>query len=458
MTANLKPYPNMRHSGVPWLGCVPAHWPVRSLTQIGSITKGSGGNKDDEISAGIPCVRYGDLYTTHDVSIRESRSSVPKEKAAGYTAIKFGDVLFAGSGETLSDIGKSAVNLMRQDAVCGGDVVLFRPAQPVDARYMGYALDCRPSAVQKATMGRGITIMHIYGAQLRYLTIPVPPLAEQAAIARFLDYADRRIRRCLAAKLKLISLLPEQRRVIIHHAVTGQIDVRTGRPYAARKPSRLSWAGDVPAHWPVASLRHRYHQCLGKMLDSSRITGSDPVPYLRNADVQWDRINVEDLPTMDIAPSEYERYTVRRGDLLVCEGGEMGRAALWANELPVCGYQKALHRLRPRSARRDLARFLYYALRCAADGRAFADGQFATIPHLTGDKLRAHRFPFPPLAEQEAIVRFLDRENRMIDAAIDGARRQVTMLSDYRSRLIADLVTGRLDVRQAAAALPNTEA
>ena len=450
MTVNLEPYPDMKDSGVSWLGDVPAHWAVRRLSQIGSLMKGSGGNKDDEVSTGIPCIRYGDLYTTHDFSIRESRSSVPKEKAADYTAIEFGDVLFAGSGETIAEIGKSAVNLMRQDAVCGGDVVLFRPAQRVDAGYMGYALDCRPAAIQKAAMGRGVTIMHIYGAQLRYLTIPVPPLAEQAAIARFLDHAVDRIRRFVTAKRKLITLLEEQRRAIIHQAVTGQIDVRTGRPYAVCKPSRLSWAGDVPAHWPVASLRHRYHQCLGKMLDSSRITGSDPVPYLRNADVQWDRINVEDLPVMDIAPKEYRVYTVRRGDLLVCEGGEMGRCALWADALPVCGYQKALHRLRPRSARHDLARFLYYALRCAANGHAFHDGQHSTIPHLTGDKLRAHRFPFPPLAEQAAIVGFLDARLSALARKQDGAARQIAMVNEYRNRLIADVVTGKIDVLSAA--------
>ena len=168
MTANLKPYPNMKDSGVEALGQVPVHWAIRRLAQIGTISKGGGGNKDDEVSAGIPCIRYGDLYTTHNSFIEKSRSFVSKEKARKYTAIKYGDVLFAGSGETIDEIGKSAVNLMRQDACCGGDVILFRPTQQIEARYLGYALDCRQAATQKATMGRGITIMHIYGTQMKY--------------------------------------------------------------------------------------------------------------------------------------------------------------------------------------------------------------------------------------------------------------------------------------------------
>ncbi len=208
-----------------------------------------------------------------------------------------------------------------------------------------------------------------------------------------LDHADRRIRRYIRARQKLIALLEEQKQAIIHQAVTGQIDVRTGRPYPAYKDSGVEWLGEVPEHWQIAALHHRYSQCLGKMLDSKRITGNYSLPYLRNVDVQWDQINTKDLPTMDIAPDEYERYTVQHGDLLVCEGGEIGRCALWSGGLPRCGFQKALHRLRPRNARQDMPRFMYYALRAAAKADAFNDGHLSTIAHLTGEKLRVHHFP-----------------------------------------------------------------
>lgn len=151
MNANLQPYMNYKPSGIEHLGNVPAHWDVRTLGQIGRLLKGTGGNKDDEVSRGIPCIRYGDLYTTHDYFIQRSRSFIAKEKETEYTTIELGDVLFAGSGETIDEIGKSAVNLIEQDACCGGDIILCRPERQVVPRYLGYATDCRPAVAQKAT-------------------------------------------------------------------------------------------------------------------------------------------------------------------------------------------------------------------------------------------------------------------------------------------------------------------
>jgi type I restriction enzyme S subunit len=280
----------------------------------------------------------------------------------------------------------------------------------------------------------------------------LPPLAEQAAIVRYLDHVDRRVRRLVRAKRKLIALLTEQKQAIIHHAVTRGLD-----PNVPLKDSGVEWLGQVPEHWEVAALRLMYYQCLGKMLDAKRILGTDLLQYLRNTDVQWDRINVANLPQMDISESEYERYTVSSGDLLVCEGGEVGRAAIWSGELEVCGFQKALHRLRPRDVRRQHVRFMYFALRAACEGDAFSDGHVSTIAHLTGDKLRAHRFAFPPHQEQVAIVEHLDESSANIDNTIVRAHREIDLLNEYRTRLIADVVTGKLDVRESAAALPEVD-
>ena len=216
----------------------------------------------------------------------------------------------------------------------------------------------------------------------------------------------------------------------------------------------MEWLGQVPEHWRVVALRYRYEQCLGKMLDAKRITGEHLVPYLRNIDVQWDDINVSDLPRMDIHPHEVARYTVQPGDLLVCEGGEVGRCAIWRGEID-CGFQKALHRLRPRNVRRDSPRFLYYVLSIAVARGAFADGHESTIAHLTGEKLRAHRFAFPPSDEQRIIQALLDKTEKRIRNVVAGQTRTIGLLREYRTRLIADVVTGKLDVREAAATLPD---
>ena len=184
----LSPYIQYKPSGVEWLGDVPGHWEVKQLGYIGRFSKGSGGTKEDEIESGVPCVRYGDLYTQHCFFVARSHSSVSQEKSESYTPIYYGDVLFAGSGETIEEIGKSAVNLISEPACCGSDVIIFRPSIAANAQFLGFATDCPQAAYQKSRMGRGITVMHIYRDELKYLTIPLPPFPEQTAIAHFLDY------------------------------------------------------------------------------------------------------------------------------------------------------------------------------------------------------------------------------------------------------------------------------
>jgi type I restriction enzyme S subunit len=188
------------------------------------------------------------------------------------------------------------------------------------------------------------------------------------------------------------------------------------------------------------------------MLDAKRITGEHLLPYLRNIDVQWDRVSVEDLPEMDIASDEYARYTLNEGDLLICEGGEVGRAATWRGELSVCGFQKAIHRVRPRTGR-DLPRFLYYVMRAAASSNVFvAYGNPNTIAHLTAEKLRVYRFAFPPLDEQGAIVERLDGEAGRIDTLAAKLRTSIATLREYRTALISAAVTGKIDVGTTASA------
>ena len=124
-STSLPPHLAYKPSDIEWLGDVPAHWEVVQLGRIGRFSKGSGGTKADEVPEGVPCIRYGDLYTSHRFHIRASRSCVSEAVALNYTPLRYGDILFAGSGETIEEIGKSAVNLIDQPACCGGDVILF---------------------------------------------------------------------------------------------------------------------------------------------------------------------------------------------------------------------------------------------------------------------------------------------------------------------------------------------
>ena len=216
--------------------------------------------------------------------------------------------------------------------------------------------------------------------------------------------------------------------------------------YPSYKDSGVEWLGHVPAHWGVCALNYRYEVELGKMLDEKRITGNHLAPYLRNTDVQWNRINVEDLPQMDFANGDLERYSLERGDLLVCEGGEVGRAAIWEAPLTECYYQKALHRIRARDASRDSAKFLSSIFAAVASLGVFsASGGKSTIAHLPAETLRRYRFPFPPPDEQVAIAEFLDRETGKIDELVAEQRRLMELLKEKCQAVISHAVTRGLN-------------
>jgi type I restriction enzyme S subunit len=212
------------------------------------------------------------------------------------------------------------------------------------------------------------------------------------------------------------------------------------------RDSGIDWLGQVPQHWDVPPLKMRYTVELGKMLDEKRITGEYLVPYLRNTDVHWDSINYENLPQMYIFEEETGRYTIRENDILVCEGGEVGRTAV-VKEVPgVVGFQKALHRVRPEN-KTEVPRFLFYTLFWAVYTRVFEVEGSSTISHLTGDQLRRYRFPQPPQPEQKKIADYLDAETEKTDRLTRMIETAVDRLTEYRTALITAAITGKIDVR-----------
>lgn len=442
MIDGLKPYPAMKDSGVPWLGTVPEHWHVQRIKTLFR-------EKDERSRDGSGLL----------LSLTRARGLLPQSEASSRLAgaADLSKYKVCQPGELVMNRMQAWSGMFAVSAYSGlvsPDYSVFVATEPLELQFFEQVFKT-PLVVDQfaqASKGIGSGFNRLYTPDFGAIPVAFPPLPEQSAIVRFLDHADRRIRKYIRAKQKLIKLLEEQKQAIIHRAVTRGLD-----PNVRLKPSGVEWLGDVPEHWEVAALRHRYDQILGKMLDSKRITGANSLPYLRNTDVQWDRISTVRLPEMDILESEYERYTLKEGDLLVCEGGEVGRCAIWTGELGICGFQKALHRLRPRNHFTDVPRFLHYVLRAAAKRDAFNDGHVSTIAHLTGDKLRAHRVPFPPYDEQKEVVSVLDSESARLADLTDVAQQEIYLFREYRTRLIADVVTGKLDVRAAAVQLPEED-
>lgn len=196
----------------------------------------------------------------------------------------------------------------------------------------------------------------------------------------------------------------------------------------------------APRSWKVVTLGEVAETALGKMLDKGRPKGYPHVPYLRNVNVQWGRIDTDNVLTMELAHDERERFAVVRGDLLVCEGGEAGRAAIWERDHTYIAYQKALHRIRP-SDRLD-SRFLRYYLEHAATiGALNPLTTGSTIKHLSQQNLRRLPLWLPPIDEQRHIVEILEDHLSRLDAADAALARTAKRADALVARVMFDCYT-----------------
>lgn len=435
MVDALKPYPEYKPSRLPWLKQIPAHWDENRAKCYFREVDDRSASGDEEL-----------LSVSHITGVTpRSQKNVTMFKAESYVGHKLcqpGDLVVNTMWAWMAAMG-----VAKQIGLVSPSYATYRPRSG-DAyipEFVDALLRTSPYRSEYVCRSTGIRASRLRLYPEKFLEIPIvcPPRDEQAVIAGYVAQVSARVAKYVRTKRRQVELLDFQKQGIVHRALTAGVNSTDGR-----KRSGIPWLQEVPRHWDILLLQRRYSVDLGKMLDAKRITGKYLVPYLRNTDVQWDRINSIELPAMDIGPQEYGRYTVRAGDLLVCEGGDVGRCAFWEGQLPLCGYQKALHRLRPIDSTRDNPRFLFYLMYCASKQGVFrADGSENTIPHLTREKLCRYRFVFPPRKEQDTICFMLADELRCIEAAITNANRQIELVRKYRNLLISDVLVGKLDAR-----------
>ena len=437
----LEAYERTRSVGLPWLHHIPEHWRIaRAKTVMSAIDVRSATGEEELLT----------VSSSRGV-IPRSSASVSMFKAESYVGHKLcwpGDLVI----NSLWAWGRG-LGVARDHGIVSTAYGVYRQReQTLDPAYLDHLVRSEPFRWELQVRSQGVWKSRLQMTDARWLDAPllIPPADEQAAIVKYLAHANARIDKAIAAKRRLLALLDEQEMAEVSRIVLGGTDA------GERKPSGIAWVGSVPVNWHVAPLRARYRQDLGKMLSDKVIDGEHLRPYLRNTDVQWNRINTVDLPLINIRPEEVDRYTVRRGDVLVCEGGEVGRAAIWDLDEPMA-YQKALHRLRVLDPSRDEPRFLIGLLRVARARGAFESGRVSTIEHLTGDQIRRHRFPWPPLAEQVRIAHAVEEVGAKLDRTRQHLRGEIDILQEFRDRLVADVVTGQLDVRALSRTLPEID-
>ena len=458
-----QPYPAYKDSGVEWLGKVPEHWNLQRIATAADIRFS---NVDKHTKDGEHPVRlcnYVDVYHNEKIN-----SDIPfmagtgKREEIRKFRLAVGDVLVTKDSEDWKDIGVPAlVEYAADDLICGYHLAILRPnGESLDGGYLFYALKARNVAWQSQVAAVGVTRYGLSQNAIRSVRIPLPPLPEQHAIAHFLDHANQRIQRHIHAKEKLIKLLEEQKQVIIHQAVTGQIDVRTGQSYPAYKDSGVEWLGKVPEHWNLQRIATAADIRFSNV-DKHTKDGEHPVRLCNYVDVYHNEKINSDIPFMagTAKREEIRKFRLAVGDVLVTKDSEdwldIGVPALveYAADDLVCGYHLAI--LRPNEESLD-GGYLSYALKdlhVAWQCQVAAVG--VTRYGLSQNAIKSVRIPLPPLPEQHAIAHFLNHANQRISASCAAVKRQINLLHEYRTRLIADVVTGKLDVRKAAAELPG---
>jgi type I restriction enzyme S subunit len=268
------------------------------------------------------------------------------------------------------------------------------------------------------------------------LPIPLPPLPEQRAIAHVL----RTVQWAKEATEGVIAALKELKKSLMQHLFTyGPVPV-TERE---RVPLQETEIGPIPAHWRVVKLGEVFDILQGKSLSAKQNKGVRPRPFLRTSNVYWGYLDLSKLDVMDFTEEEEQKFALQHGDLLVCEGGDVGRTAMWEGQMQGVYYQNHLHRLRARDNNVNPA-FVMYWLQTAFTLLNLYSGSSnkTTIPNLSRGRLAVFPIPFPPLDEQREIARML----QAVDAKIAAEQAHRAALEELFKTLLHALMSGRIRV------------
>lgn len=440
MSGELKPYPAYKNSGVPWLCEVPAHWDISRNKLHFMLRRETVGNRHTDYKL-LSLTLQGIIPR----DMENAKGKFPSDFGT-YQAVHPNDFVFC-----LFDIDETprTVAVSPLHGMITGAYTVFRP-RTINSRYLYYlylSLDDRKALKPLYTGLRKV----IPEDQFLRAKSPQPPPDEQAAIVRYLDYVDRRIRRYIRAKERLVELLNEQKQAIIHQAVTRGLD-----PDVPLKPSGVEWLGDVPAHWEVMAAKRILRQLIDCEHKTAPVVEKSPYLVVRTSAIRDGKLQLAGTyNTTEEGFAEWTRRGIPQpGDVMFTREAPAGEACVVPNSYKLCLGQRTVL-LKLRESQYD-ANFLVYMIYGGPPAvRIQLASQGSTVGHFNIDDIAAMQVLVPPVDEQRIIVSHLESVTSESDRAIDQARMEVDLIREYRTRLIADVVTGKLDVREAAARLPD---
>ena len=423
MIADLKPHPKMNESGVNSITSLPEHWEIGRLKSVCSMKSG------------------------------ETITSMSIEPAGSYPV--YGGNGLRGYTSTYTHDG-SFVLIGRQGALCGNVHLAHGKFWASEHAVVATTRrDCLPGWLAAIVSAMNLNQYSMAAAQpglsverVLNLRIPVPPAAEQTDIVRFLDRMNRHVQRYMDAKQKRIVLLEEQKQAIIHQGVTGQIDVRTGEPYCDYRNSGAEWLGRMPKHWST-----RRTKLLLKEVDVRSITGEET--------------NLSMSQVLGLVPSHYVERTLSAKSYVgakICETGDLVLNRLKAHlgvfavagEDGLVSPDYSVFRNRG-GVEMEYVELVFRLSAMRIELRKRTKGIVEGFWRLYSDDLFDIRIPIPPIDEQRRIAAFAKRITKNTVQASTRQRKLAMLANEFRTRLIADVVTGKVNTHEAAARLQDVD-
>jgi len=412
---NLKPYPKYKDSGIEWLGKIPEGWGVERLKWIAHLEYGSSLSEEAREEGSVPVFGSNGIVGEHSKSITDK------------------PVIIIGRKGSYGKVSYSDVPCFPIDTTYYIDPCLTKE----NIRWLYYLLSS--IALDKITFDTGVPGLSREFAYSK--VVPFPSRNEQITIANYLDHKTTRIDELIKNNERLIELLKEKRQAIISHAVTKGLDAN-----AKMKDSGIEWIGEIPEGWRVKKIKYVAEIVLGKMLQNDDSGKDELKPYMRAQNIQWETVDINDVKEMWFSDYEIKKYRLQKGDLLISEGGEVGRTALWNGEPEECYIQNSVHKV---TVDKKLAnnKYLLYLLETYGKWGYFESiVNRVSIGHLTREKLKENEIICPPKNEQSQIVTYLDKKTSIIDESIKNIQSQIEILKEYRQTLISNVVTGKVRI------------
>jgi type I restriction enzyme S subunit len=452
MIADLKPYLEYKASGLQWLGQVPGHWSVLPNRALFSEVKER--NHPDEEMLSVTITRG--IIRQKLLLANSSKKDSSRQDKSAYKLVKPRDIAYNKMRAWQGAIGASDFC-----GIISPAYVVMRLRQMDDLpRYFHHLYRTPQFAKEAERWSYGITsdMWSLRPEDFKMIYTPEPPPVEQAAIVRFLDWANGRLGLAIQAKRKVVALLTEQKQAIIHRAVTRGLD-----PTVSMKDSGIPWLGEIPKHWEVLPLKSvcaiQSGITLGKDYAGQTLR---EYPYLRVANVQAGHANLTVVKTIRVTKIEAGRCMLQKGDVLMTEGGDpdkLGRGCVWDAQVAPCLHQNHVFAVRLNQSL--LEPFFLSALMGTSYARAYFQltaKQTTNLASTNKTKIGMLKVLLPRVDEQRRILTALEEEARPVTTAIARLEREIGLLREYRTRLVADVVTGKLDVRAAVAGLPEEAA